>query len=316
MRVWLTLTGTVLGGLLLSTSAPVRAQAPPPALSAVLARAAAYVERFADRVSGFVTEETYIQDVRPPVNRFGTRPANIRPYTGPLHRTLKSDLLLVRPVGADGWMQFRDVTEVDGRKLKDRNDRLARLFLEPSKSTAAQSRKIMEESSRYNIGDIERNINLPVLALAVLDRRMQPGFQFALDSTEEKYDLPKTAAFALPAEAIVVSFRETQMRTMVASPQGKNLASTGRFWMDRSTSQIVMTEIGVEDLWLKAVIRVAYGPVDTINLPVPIEMHERYENKLNGTRVEGSATYANFREFKVAVDEDIAPIDEKGKQVR
>ena len=42
-------------------------------------------------------------------------------------------------------------------------------------------------------------------------------------------------------------------------------------------------------------------------------MHERYENKLNGTRVEGSANYSNFREFKVNVDEDIAPIDDKGK---
>jgi len=51
-------------------------------------------------------------------------------------------------------------------------------------------------------------------------------------------------------------------------------------------------------------------------MPVPIEMHETYENKLNGTRVEGSASYSNFREFKVAVDEDIAPINEKGKQDR
>jgi hypothetical protein len=155
-----------------------------------------------------------------------------------------------------------------------------------------------------------------VLALAVLDRRMQSGFQFGLDGPEEKYELPKSAAFAPPAEAVVVSFREIQPRTMVASPQGKNLASTGRFWMNRATSQIVMTEIGVEDLWLKAVIHVAYGPVEGINLPVPVEMNERYENKLNGTRVEGSATYANFREFKVAVDEDIAPINEKGKQER
>ena len=78
-------------------------------------------------------------------------------------------------------MQFRDVTEVDGKKLKDRNDRLARLFLSPSKSTASQARKIMDESSRYNIGDIERNINLPVLALVVLDRNMQPGFEFTTD---------------------------------------------------------------------------------------------------------------------------------------
>ena len=45
-------------------------------------------------------------------------------------------------------------------------------------------------------------------------------------------------------------------------------------------------------------------------------MHERYENKLNGTRVEGSATYSDFREFKVSVDQDIAPINDKGKQDR
>jgi hypothetical protein len=37
---------------------------------------------------------------------------------------------------------------------------------------------------------------------------------------------------------------------------------------------------------------------------------------LNGTRVDGSAVYSNFREFTVNVDENIAPIDEKGTQVR
>jgi hypothetical protein len=307
---------TVLLTLVGAVVAAWAQQPPPPPLSAVLSRAASYVEKFADRVSGFVTEETYVQDVYPAINRFGARPGGVRPYPGPGHRELRADLRLVRPVGADGWMQFRDVTAVAGRQLTDRNDRLARLFLEPSKSTASQSRKIMTESARYNIGDIERNINLPVLALAVLDRRMQPGFEFALEPGGGTYDLPKSAAFAVPPDALVVSFKETQMRTMVASPQGKNMASSGRFWVDRATSQVYLTEIGVEDLWLKAVIDVAYGRVDTIELPIPVEMHEHYENKLNGTRVEGSAVYANFREFKVSVDEDIAPIDEKGKQVR
>jgi hypothetical protein len=236
----------------------------------------------------------------------------VRQYGGAMHRELRSDLLLVRPVGAEGWMQFRDVTDVDGRKLKDRNDRLEKLFLQPSKSTAAQSRKIMEESARYNIGDIERNINLPVLALVVLGRNMQPGFQFKIDPPGEKYDLPKQPAFAPPADAIVVSFAETQLRTMVASPQGKNMPSRGYFWVEPSSSRVLMTEISVEDLSLKATIDVAYRNVEGIDVPVPVEMHERYENKLNGTRVEGSATYSNFREFKVNVDEDIAPIaDEK-----
>ncbi len=316
MQKVLSLAVLAVGATTLNLAAFAGMQAPPPALSATLSRAATYVEKFADRVSGFVTAESYVQDVIPPMNRFGSRPGNIRPYTGPLHRELKSDLLLVRPVGSDGWMQFRDVTEVDGRKLKDRNDRLAKLFLEPSQSTATQSRKIMEESARYNIGENERNINLPVLALAVLDRRMQPGFQFSTESTADKPGLPASPAFAPTADALVVFFKETQLHTMVASPQGKNMPASGRFWLDKTTSQVFMTEIGVEDLSLRAVIHVAYGAADNIDLPVPIEMHERYENKLNGTRVEGAAKYSNFREFKVAVDEDIAPINEKGKQER
>ena len=313
-----TLCGVALGAALVCAGPTLpHAQTPDqPVLSAVLSRAATYVERFADRVAGFVTEETYQQDVFLPINRTGARPGQ-RGYTGPLHRELISDLLLVRPLGADAWMQFRDVTAVDGKKLKDRNDRLAKLFLTPSESTSAQSRKIMQESARYNIGDIERNINLPVLALAVLDRRMQQGFRFGYPRpNDDAVTLPKRPVFTPPADALVVAFNEIQMRTMVASPQGKNLPASGHFWLDRLTSQVYMTEIGIDDMWLRAQIFVAYGKVDGLELPVPIEMFERYENKLNGTRVEGVATYANFREFKVAVDEDIAPIDNKGKQDR
>jgi len=101
MQAWLSLVVAVVGAMALSRGAVVEAQAPRPVLSATLARAADFVEKFAERVSGFVTAESYVQDVYPPMNRFGSRPANIRPYTGPLHRELKSDLLFVRPVGAD-----------------------------------------------------------------------------------------------------------------------------------------------------------------------------------------------------------------------
>jgi hypothetical protein len=281
-----------------------------PSLPRVLARAADWVEEFADRMSGVVVEETYVQQVHQPINRFGSQPANLprRAYSGPIHRELKSDLLLVRPVGADGWMQFRDVTEVDGRALKDRNDRLARLFLEPSKSTATQAQKIMSESARYNIGDIERNINLPVLALIVLNRYLQPGFQFQFEKDPEQLMLPRLPSFVVPGDAVIVSFTETQMRTLVASPQGRNLPASGHFWLDPKTSRVLISEIGIEDLWLKATIFVAYGNAEPIDVPMPVVMHERYENKLNGTSVDGTATYSNFREFKVNVDENIAPI--------
>jgi hypothetical protein len=38
-------------------------------------------------------------------------------------------------------------------------------------------------------------------------------------------------------------------------------------------------------------------------------MHELYLNRLNNsTKVEGTATYSNYRQFDVKVDEQIAPI--------
>ena len=99
---------TVSAALLLALSVPATAQEP--RLTEVLARAGAYVIDFQRQLSGTVSEERYLQDViMSPSSRFSMR--------GPIHRELKSDLLLVRPAGADRWIQFRDVFEVDGKAV-------------------------------------------------------------------------------------------------------------------------------------------------------------------------------------------------------
>jgi hypothetical protein len=301
--------GLIGAALFLLLSLAPHAQAPASAwpLPAVLSRAATYIGTYAGQVSGMVVEELYVQDVVVP-SQFGYRPNLTK---GPVHRTLKSDLLLVRPAGADAWMQFRDVFEVDGRPVHDRNDRLAKLFLSPSKSTTAQADKIIHESARYNIGDVERTINLPVLAMVILDRRAQPGFRFELGAPpEEAHALPTSPAFTPPADAVVVSFTETQMQSLITTPQGKNLKSHGRFWLMLPTAQVRMTELLVDDFSLSAAIHVAYQQRPGFDLPVPVEMHEEYLNRLNNSRVEGTATYTNFREFNVSTDEAIAPVKE------
>ena len=295
-----------MAGLL--TAAP-QAQEPrvaaPLPLPVIMSRAGSYLESYAGRLSGLVMEESYVQDVEQ-LNRFGYR-MNTR--GGVSHRQLRSDLLLVRPEGADAWMQFRDVFEVDGKALRDRNDRLEKLFLQPSKSTGAQAEKIVRESARYNIGDIERTINLPLLAMTVLDRRMQPNFQFRLAETSDPAKLPKSAAFAERTGAVVVEFNEVTVRTMITTPQGKNLRSHGRFWFAMPEAEVLMTELGVDDYTLSATIHVAYDRKPGLAAPVPVEMHELYLNRLNNsTKVEGTATYSNYRQFDVKVDEQIAPV--------
>jgi len=299
-------TGCVVAGLLTTATRAQETAAPaPPPLAQVLSKAADYIQLYASHLSGLVMEEAYVQNVEQ-LNRFGYR-TNTR--GGPSHRQLRSDLLLVRPEGSEAWMQFRDVFEVDGKALRDRNDRLAKLFLQPSKSTKEQAEKIVRESARYNIGEIERTINLPMLAMTILDRRAQPNFQFRMADGSDQPSLPKSPAFAERPAAVVVEFNESTIRTMITTPQGKNLRSHGRFWFAMPDAEVLMTELAVDDYTLSAKIHVAYARKPGLVSPVPVEMHEVYLNRLNNsTKVEGTATYSNFRQFEVKVDEQIAPV--------
>jgi hypothetical protein len=151
-----------------------------PSLSDVLARTAAYVADFQHRLSGIVAEETYAQDARIPWS---------------VHRELKSDLLLVRPVGADRYVEYRDVFEVDGSSVRDRQERLTALFIGRSAPSASQQiERIITDSARYNIGNIERTINIPTLPLLFLNRVMQTRFKF----TRATDSAPSTASRARP----------------------------------------------------------------------------------------------------------------------
>ena len=89
----------------------------------------------------------------------------------------------MRAAGTDGegFVQFRDVFEVDGGAVRDRSERLVKLFMNPSAAAKNRAAEIMRESARYNIGSIERNINVPVLALSFMHPRYQPRFKFTMD---------------------------------------------------------------------------------------------------------------------------------------
>ena len=143
------------------------------ALSDILQRAGSYVEAFQQQLSGIVAEETYVQQIVP-VPGMNARGLRVR-------RRLRSDLLLLRPEGAATWVQFRDVFEVDGEAVRDRQGRLARLFLRGGLSAAKQVEEIRAQSARYNIGSVARTMNVPVLPLAVLAPSSQPRFSFTVD---------------------------------------------------------------------------------------------------------------------------------------
>ena len=136
-----------LAGLVLVVAplAGAGAQAPEPepvSLSLLLGRAGWYVDAFFEQLTNVVSEETYVQDST--VNLPAVLPAGRGSYGGMLlgrsrHRALKSDFLLVRLQDSPDWVPFRDVFEVDGVAVRDREQRLEKLFLKSSAGAIEQA---------------------------------------------------------------------------------------------------------------------------------------------------------------------------------
>ena len=262
-------------------------------LETLLARAGDYVTQLERNLSGIVAEEHYTQDVTrllPSMRIGGTVTSS---QNANQHRDLKSDVLLVRPAGADMYIQFRDVFEVDGKPVRDRDDRLARLFLNPAASSAEQLQEIKEDSARYNIGDISRDLNVPILALIFLHRDNQSRFTFTV---------AKAGTAGQPWE---IDYREVRPETFIRTTAQRDLPVRGRFRIDPATGRVLMSELVAEDPAVHADITVTYQLEPTLGFLVPAEMKESFSTP-RGADIHGKATYGRFRRFGVSTDEKLA----------
>ena len=276
------------------------ASQPSPSLEQVLARAAHYVTTFHQQLSGIVAEETYAQEAR----RVGT--AKTR---GVQRRALKSDLLLVRPSNADRYVEFRDVFEVDGRPVRDRQDRLTALFIKPTPETENQLKAIINESARYNPGNIYRNINTPMLAISFLEPEMQPRFRFSVSSRRDPHRPDTVAAgdaplFRVATEMWVIAFREVKRPSVIRTTKGADFPATGRLWIDPARGTVLMTELVMQNRDMLATITVSYQSEPLLGFNVPVAMQEQYHGR--SEYVDAAARYGRFRQFQVRTVETIA----------
>ena len=126
-----------MGALVAIAAWPLSArQESGPTLAAVLAKAAEYVTDYQSRLAGIVAEEHYRQNVTGTQRRGG--PATRQ------FRDLRSDLLLVKTGTGGGWLQFRDVFEVDRKPIRDRDQRLFKLFVGASAANIEPVKQLPE----------------------------------------------------------------------------------------------------------------------------------------------------------------------------
>ena len=268
----------------------------PPSTSTVLARVASYVTDYQKQLIGVVAEEHYRQNALN-VSRGGRQSRQFR--------ELRSDLLLVKLPDEDHWLQFRDVFEVDRKPVRDRDQRLYKLFVTPTADARAQAETIQLESSRHNIGPVQRTINMPILAMLFFEAAQRPNIQI------ERLVANNSRRFEPLARAEHVwrlGFTETGTPTLVRGAGGKDIPSHGEIWVDSSTGRILQTELISEDgVLLVATIQVTYGAAPGFTLLLPAEMREVYRVRVNESRIDGRASYSKFRQFTVTTTEKTKP---------
>jgi len=252
-------------------------------VTVILDKATTYVAGYVKALSSVVTEERYEQRVTRHLSR-GVAP----PERQVEWQTLVSDYLLVQVPGSDEWMPFRDVYSVNGVPVRDRGDRLLKLFLEPSATSAERALEIRRESSRYNIGDFSSDINAPTFALQILQATLRDGFAFHRTG-RERVD---------GADTVVVEFAETGRPTMIRGGQYEDVPATGRFWIRPETGSVVRSLIETRPRGMRTRIEVTYRHEPSVGILVPGEMTERREVAAEQV-VEGRATYSKLRRFGV-----------------
>jgi len=274
---------------------PVSAQDPP--LATVLERAGTYVAGYQQRLRGIVAEEHYRQNMTNTIRGgVGGRGRSNREY-----RELRSDLLLVKLPDEDRWVQFRDVFEVDRKPVRDRDQRLYKLFVDAKPDAKKQAETIQAESARYNLGPVMRTINIPMMALLFFQTEIQPDITF---ETEAAGNVKRLDDLADPAAIRVIKFRETKPGTMVKGENNRDIPSHGRIWIDSATGRILRTELISVDTEIRAMIDVTYKTESALGeLLVPGEMRETYNIRRNDTRIDARATYGKFRQFIVSTTE-------------
>jgi hypothetical protein len=253
----------------------------------VVDRAARWVEQFEGDFISVVADEQYDQF------------ASSRPSDDRLHRQIRSELLFLRPETGESWVAVRNVLSYadDGNALVEvpnSRDRLTRVLANGGDGRNA-IRRLADESARFNIGELARNLNTPTLALQFLDDAHRDRFKFRLDGSER-----------IAGEDVWrLAYQERRHPTIVQA-NFRDIELAGRIWTRASDGAVVRTMLeldakpGTDHTGLRTTITVEYATDEKLTRPVPVSMHEDYAERGGDHHVTATAVYSNYRVFQTS----------------
>lgn len=257
----------------------VHAQGTDAPAAALPDRVLAYASRYVETMQSVVAHEHYVQSL------------TARRAT-PRSTELRSDVLMLRLPGTRESIWFRDVYDVDGRKVRDREDRLLRLLESNAPGRLDDLRRIAAEGARFNLGGVPRTTNVPDLVFAYL----------TAGAGHVKLSAPKDARIR-GQRLSVLRFEEAGTPSIVRGTAGRDLPAHGRIWVEPETGALVRSEVILGDTYSTSTTTVEFTAHPRVVVRVPGRMDETFRTPTEfGV---GAATYTDVRVFGVSATEQI-----------
>jgi hypothetical protein len=256
-----------------------------PAVDPVLARLDAYLAAYEPRLSELIADEVMTQSA--PNSSLADLLDDVgRPAR---QRRLESEVAFIALPNQAGWLGFRHVKSVNNRSVDQREDALSTALRSSVISDAA--RRLLEDSARYNMG-LPRTTNLPNLPLEFIHPSNRRRFVVRADGTERIRGVATTRVVMI----------ERRTPTLIRHPDGSEMWSAVKAWIDPVNGRLLRAEVRSEDRFSKKTtnsIRVEFVYNAQFDLLVPAEMEETFPVDAEN-RGAGVARYSNYRRFQTS----------------
>jgi hypothetical protein len=269
---------------------PLSAQ---PALDDLIDRAGRYVVGYESAFWVLAMDEEYVQWLERPTNP-GSNLSRNNPGGGMVagrqesRRVAKADYVLVQAGPGRGWLPFRDVLTMNGSEIHPSDDGLVRLFRSGNPDAFDLATEVHEASRKHDIGNVTRTINIPMLGMMLLHPDVRERFTFKHEGDESIGG----------REVERIGYRETTRPTLIKTTRGRDLALTGRMWIESSTGVVVKTEMIAADPVVRAQVTVTFRRDGELAIWVPEKMEEYYKASVAFDDIYATSTFTTARVFQ------------------
>jgi len=229
-----------------------------PAVADVLRMVGEYHTAYVNRVSGVTLEEQYqLMDITG-----GKMLSAVR---------IASDVVFVNLNGS--VTALRDPYSVDTKPLRERTPRITALLAAPATPTLRDWETAITypaQGAMHFVLDLILKVNEPTTALRFIAPALHGDITYKIDGKRKINNV----------ETVGLGFDEPQAqeKKYLLGTRG-NARGFGRVWVDPATGAVHETELWLESKAESATIKVKYAPNPALNLVLPTEMNETYEER-------------------------------------